>query len=219
MIHEELRPILDLTRRKALEMNSFDLSFDTLSQIPEFPLSDLKSFVPSTEDLVRLLLEYELEKFTDIVENNDLLDKNAIDAMMHVSVEISRKFNDIFPSLSPQIKLRYPAVYHEQFQKRLMVISEKIRINLGIGMGQGMYRSDLSAELISRLYLSRLIDIHNPDFFPLESFSFDVLFNQMFESLIRSIATPEGLKYFEKQLKINNLQPRSKKKTQQSVLH
>ena len=206
MIQEELAQILDLTRHKALEMNSFDLSFETLNQIPDFPIHVLKSYVASTEDLVRLLLEYELEKFTVIVENNDLLDKNAIDAMLHVSLEISRKFNNIFPSLSPQIKLRYPTVYHEQMQKRLDIISEKIRINLGLGMGQGMYRSDLSAELISRLYLSRLIDIHNPDFFPAESFSFNVLFNQMFESLIRSIATPEGLRYFEEQLRLKKLE-------------
>lgn len=200
MIHEDLRPILDLTRHKALEMNSLDLSFETLGQIRDFPIDELKLFAPTTQDLVRLLLEYELEKFTDITDNNELKDINAIDAMLHVSMEIARKFNDIFPSLSPQIKIKYPAVYHEQFQKRMIVVSEKIRLNMGIGINQGMYRSDLSAELISRLYLSRLIDIHNEDFFPAESFSFEVLFNQMFESLIRSIATPEGLDYFEKQL-------------------
>lgn len=200
MIHKDLRPILDLTRHKALEMNSLDLSFETLGQIRDFPIDELMLFAPTTQDLVRLLLEYELEKFTDITDNNELKDINAIDAMLHVSMEIARKFNDIFPSLSPQIKIKYPAVYHEQFQKRMIVVSEKIRLNMGIGINQGMYRSDLSAELISRLYLSRLIDIHNEDFFPAESFSFEVLFNQMFESLIRSIATPEGLDYFEKQL-------------------
>ncbi len=205
MIKEELRSLLDLIRSKALEMNSFDLSSETLGQIPDFPIEQLQQHVSSTEELVRLLLEYELEKFTVILENNDLLDKNAIDAMLLVSLEISRKFNHIFPSISPQIKQKYPAVYHQQFQKRMEVISEKIRINLSIGMSQGMYRGDLSAELISRLYLSRMIDIHNQDFFPAESFSFKVLFNQMFESLIRSIATPEGLSYFEHQKSLTDL--------------
>lgn len=205
MIKEEIRPLLDLIRSKALEMNSFDLSSDTLSQIPDFPIEQLQQYISSTEELVQLLLEYELEKFTDIIENNDLLDKNAIDAMLHVSLEISRKFNHIFPSISPQIKQKYPAVYHDQFQKRMEVISEKIRINLNIGMNQGMYRGDLSAELISRLYLSRMIDIHNQDFFPAASFSFKVLFNQMFESLIRSIATPEGLTYYEQQKSLTDL--------------
>ncbi len=202
MIQEALRPILDLTRHKAFEMNNLDLSYESLSRIPDFPLEQLKSFSPCTEDLVRLLLEHELEKFMIIVENDDLLDKNAIDAMLYVSQEISNKFNEIFPSLSPYIKIQYPAVYHEQFEKRMQLISEKIRINLALGMNQGLYRSDLSAELISRLYLSRLIDIHNQDFFPTETFSFDVLFNQMFESLIRSIATPDGLDYFESRLNL-----------------
>jgi len=64
-----------------------------------------------------------------------------------------------------------------------------------------MYREDLSVELVARLYISRLIDIHNPDFFPPARFSFSMLFDVMFESFIRSIAKIEGIKYFEEKIK------------------
>ncbi|MBW7847248.1 MAG: hypothetical protein H3C41_04090 [Bacteroidales bacterium] len=180
-------------------MNDFDFSLESLEQIPEFPFRLLKPHARTMDDLAKLLMEYESEKIKMIVDK-EFENENAIDAMLHVSKEIARQFDNIFPSLSPQIRSKFPALYHEQFQKRLEMVSERIRFNLQRGIAQGYYRSDLSVELISRLYLSRLIDIHNQDYFPPESFSFDVLFNQMFENLIRSIATPKGLAYFEKQL-------------------
>ncbi|MCK4361200.1 MAG: hypothetical protein KAV70_05605, partial [Bacteroidales bacterium] len=75
----------------------------------------------------------------------------------------------------------------------------KIKINLTKGINQGIYRDDLSIELIARLYISRLTDIHNPEFFPPEKFSFQTFFDVMFENFIRGIAKPEGIKYYEKQ--------------------
>ena len=64
-----------------------------------------------------------------------------------------------------------------------------------------MYRDDLSIELIARLYISRLIDLHNPDFFPPDKFSFATLFEVMFENFIRGISNEEGIKYYKKQKK------------------
>jgi hypothetical protein len=43
--------------------------------------------------------------------------------------------------------------------------------------------------------------MHNPDLFPPEKFSFETLFALMFEDLVRSIAKPEGIAYFEKKIK------------------
>jgi len=108
---------------------------------------------------------------------------------------------DISPSVTFVLKNHFPEIYQRHFIQRRDFIYEKIQINLSKGISQGMYRDDLSIELVARLYLSRLIDLHNPDFFPAEKFSFETIFNVMFENFIRSIAKPEGLTYFEKKKK------------------
>jgi len=72
-----------------------------------------------------------------------------------------------------------------------------MQLNIQKGIRQKMYRSDVSTELVSRLYISRLIDLHDPAIFPPEKFSFETLFNTMFDHFIRGIATPAGLKYYE----------------------
>jgi hypothetical protein len=64
------------------------------------------------------------------------------------------------------------------------------------GISQGMYRDDLSIELVARRYISRLLDIHDIETFPPEQFSFNTLFDQMFENFVMSIGTPKGIDYY-----------------------
>ena len=79
-------------------------------------------------------------------------------------------------------------------------IFEQIQLNIEKGIRDGMYRSDLTTELISRLYIRRLIDLHNPEYFP-EKFSFNNLFDAMFDNFVRGIGTKEGIQYYETQKK------------------
>ncbi|MDP3461955.1 MAG: hypothetical protein Q8S18_04100 [Bacteroidales bacterium] len=201
MIQEELRPILEQIRLKALEHGIKNLSLERMNSYEDIPLNVLKKYVSSNEELVEKTLELEREKFMEIFIEFDFEGMNAIDILMIVSKEVSKKFTEVSPSITHQLNELFPEIYHAHFEKRILFISDKIRINLTKGISQGMYRNDLSIELIARLYISRLIDIHNPDFFPPEEFSFKTLFDQMFESFVRSVATPEGLEYFEKQKK------------------
>jgi hypothetical protein len=197
MIQEELRPLLETIRRKALEMGVRNLSIEKLKNYPDIQWDILKKYIHSNDELVEKTLELEREKFAVIFLEFDFEGMNAIDILMIVSREMAEKFSELSPSITHELKDLFPEIYHSHFEKRIQFISDKIRINLTKGISQGMYRSDLSIELIARLYISRLIDLHNPDFFPPEAFSFSTLFNQMFESFIRSVGTTEGLAYYD----------------------
>lgn len=197
MIQEELRPILESIRRKALKHGIKNLSLDRIGNYDDIPVNVLMKYLQTNEELVEKTLELEREKFMEIFVEFNFEGMNAIDILMIVSKEVSKKFIEVSPSITHQLNDLFPEIYHSHVEKRIQFISDKIRINLTKGISQGMYRSDLSIELIARLYISRLIDIHNPDYFPPEEFSFKTLFDQMFESFVRSVATPEGLAYYD----------------------
>lgn len=160
-------------------------------------IEELQKFFIDDEDLITKLLDFERQSFAAIFEKHNFNGENAIDIMMTVSKELSEKYKYISPSYSIEMEEFSPEIYADHLQKRRNFIFEKIQINLQKGISQAMYRSDLSIELISRLYLSRLTDMQNPAFFPPEKFSYEVLFELMFDNLIRSIATSEGLKYYK----------------------
>ncbi len=198
----ELVEILKEVRSILINKGSKHLNLESVAHKSSYSFEQLKRHFNDDVDLISQLLEFERHGFREIFDGKMISEGvNAIDIMMFVGKELSDKYDYITPSYSSEIKKYYPDIYEKHFQSRTEFIFEKIRINLTKGISQGMYRSDLSIELISRLYISRLWDIHNEDFFPPEKFSFETLYEFMFDNLIRSITTEEGLKYYKNKIR------------------
>ncbi len=178
-----------------------NITLKELAKKTGIPLETIHKYVATEEELVEKVLEFERGNFEVIFDVHDFEGVNAIDILITVSKEMVQKFKNLSPAVTFALKNYYPEIYQRHLAFRRDFIYEKIKINLTKGINQGMYRDDLSIELIARLYIARLIDLHNPDFFPPEQFSFETLFNVMFDSFVRSIAKPEGLVYFEKKKK------------------
>ena len=194
MIMESVR---DLMKEKGVRGYRFEDIYQKINISKE----EFFKYIDDEADLVKKALDFERDNFKKIFDEYDFDGVNAIDILMTVSREMSSNFKNLNPSLTFDLKKYYPEIYQEHFQQRIDFIFDQIKINITKGINQGMYREDLSIELVARLYISRLIDIHNPDFFPPERFSFSMLFEVMFENFIRSIAKTEGIKYFEEKIK------------------
>jgi AcrR family transcriptional regulator len=201
-MEKSLIEILEKVRDLFYKYGVRSMSMDDISHEVGISRKKLHDFFISKNNLVEKLLDLEREHF-EIIFNTDRFDGevNAIDILLMVSKEVSNKFTDISPSMTFDLKKYYPAIYHKHVEERIEFIFEKIRINLVKGINQGVYRDDLSVELVSRLYIRRLMDLHNPEFFPADKFSFQTLFDVMFDNFIRGIANEKGIEYYEKQKK------------------
>lgn len=198
---DQLKKILSSIRMIALEDGIDSISVSTICNKLNISKKTLYHYIKDENDLVAKVLEFERAGFSVIFDEYDFEGMNAIDILMIVSKEIASKYYDVTPAISVLLKEKYPEIYQEHFQIRSDFVFTKIKINLQKGISQGMYRNDLSIELIARLYMSRIVDVHNEDIFPSNQFSFSTLFDVLFESFVRSIATPEGLEYFERKKK------------------
>jgi len=200
-MEDRLKPILSKIRKLALEEGIENLSIQSICDRLSISRDELLTLVKDEQDLASKVLEFERDSFKAIFDEYDFEGMNAIDILMIVSREMASRYYDLTPAISRLLKQRFPEIYQDHFQKRVDYIFGKIQINLQKGISQGMYRPDLSIELIARLYLSRVIDVHNEDIFPSSQFNFQTIFEVMFESFVRSVATPEGLNYFETRMK------------------
>lgn len=183
---------------------SHEFTFQNLANELNLPADDLERAFGTEAGLVEEILNYEQQSLEDIFSDFDFTGTNAIDGLLVVSKEISNKLVDILPSITFDLRSRFSEVRQKFVEKRISFVNTKIKSNFELGMTQGMYRPDLSAELVSRIYISRLIDLHNPDFFPNETISFSVLFDVMFDTFIRGICTDEGKTYYEKKIRRMN---------------
>jgi len=200
-MNQEFDKIIEKIRAYPFDEGIGKLTIKELCERIDVPEKTIYKYVKDESELVRKVLEFERESFKVIFDVHNFEGVNAIDILLTVSKEMAMKFRNLSPALTFDLKKYYPNIYQEHINARIEFIFMKIQINLEKGIRQGIYRDDLSIELISRLYISRLIDIHDPNFFPPEKYSFEMLFNVMFDSFVRSIAKPEGLDYYEKKKK------------------
>lgn len=197
--------LLGRIRQIALDTGVERVTVDRLCLKLGISKDTLFTYFQDEKDLMAKVLEYEREQFALLLSEANFEGKNAIDVLLTVSVDMANKFDLISPRVTSGLSKYYPKIYEEHIDERMKYIFDKIKLNLMQGIDEGVYRSDLHPELISRLYISRLVDVMNPELFPRSEFSFDVVFNQMIEIFLRGITTDKGLDYFMKKRHIVKL--------------
>lgn len=194
----QLQSILSDTREFILKSGIRQLNTANLARHLDLDENDLLQWFPTQDSLVEKVLEFERSSFKSIFDENNFEETNAIEILMIVSKEMSTRFLELAPSVTSDLEALYPEVYRYHIEQRIEFIFMKMKINIEKGIRQGIYREDLSIELLARLYISRLIDLHNPAFFPPEKFSFKVLYDVMIDNFIRGIANDDGLQHYKK---------------------
>ncbi len=194
-------PLVEDVRKLLSGYKSNEFTFQNLAKELNLPIETLVNTFGSEAGLVEEILNFEQQNLESVFSKFDFEGTNSIDDLLVVSKEINDKFDFILPSITFDLQSRFPEVRQKFVEKRISFVNAKIKSNFEFGMQQGMYRHDLSTELVARIYMSRLIDMHNPDFFPNETISFPVLFDVMFDTFIRGICTEEGKNYYEKKIK------------------
>jgi hypothetical protein len=194
-------PLVEDIRKHISAYQPEEFSLNKLAQDLQQPLDSLIESFGNEAGLVEEVLDFEQKSLEAIFTNFDFGNVNAIDGLLFVSKEISKKFSDIAPSFNFDLRKYYPEARQNFFDKRVKFVFDKIRKNIEQGIQQDLYRQDLSTELVSRIYISRLIDLHNPDFFPNDEICFNTLFDVMFDTFIRGICNEAGIKYYEKKIK------------------
>lgn len=160
-------------------------------------LGELKKNFTDRQDMVKTILEYERKCFEDIFNEYNFEGWNAIDIMLIVSNEISNRFFEVSPAITITLSKVFPEIFEEHLQLRSDFIFEKIKINIEKGMEQGMYKKDVSSEMIARMYIAKLNDIHNPEIYPPEGFTFATIFTTLIDNVVKNITNEEGRAYYK----------------------
>ncbi|MGL5684099.1 MAG: hypothetical protein ACRDDZ_13765 [Marinifilaceae bacterium] len=167
--------------------------------------NDMKNFFNDREEIATKVLLYERSKFEEIFNEYCFEGWNAIDIFLIVSNEIDKHFFEVSPSYTINLASDFPEVFEQHMRLRSDFIYDKIKINIEKGMEQGMYIKDVSSEMIARMYISKLNDIHNPDIYPAEGFTFSTIFSNLIDNVIKSITNDEGKMYYKQRKQLYSI--------------
>ncbi|PVX50789.1 TetR family transcriptional regulator [Balneicella halophila] len=151
----------------------------------------------SLSNLVEQLLAYERASFEQIFKDTDFENMNAIDILLIVGQEINKRFHYLSPGTTLGLKKQFPTIYEKHIQERLAYIYDKVKKNIEKGIAQKIYKKDISVEMMARLYISKLNEIHDPEIYPASEFTFSTVFSRLIDQFIRTNANEDGLQYYK----------------------
>lgn len=157
----------------------------------------LYQFVENKDDLITRSLDYLIQKTTIVeIEKNENL--NAIDVLLEISRIVRAETVEINPVVKFDLYKYYPAIYYSTLSKKREMIYHDLLANYKKGVHQGLYRGDIDIDLVAKLYIKNLMEMHDPEYInaPLSK-----IFHVMFDTHIRSIVNKEGLEYYELKIK------------------
>lgn len=182
------------------------LSMDDISREIGVSKKTIYQYVSNKAELIEKILDW-------VTANNICLkpetsgDANAIDDLLSFSLTIQEETNESTPAILFDLQKYYPDVFKRFSVKKNELVFDHLKRNMLKGIEQGYYRTDLDVDLVSHLYVKKLIDTHDIDFINEHHLSFSRVFEVMFDNHIRGISNEKGLAYFEsKKMKttINN---------------
>lgn len=145
-------------------------------------------------ELLLVCLEEEEKERNERLEQYYLQRKNVIDLLLRVHMDILRFMREASPAYFFDMERHYPKVY-DRYAREREVHKQAMVDLLREGIGEGVIRDDINMEIVATLLSLQFELLKNADRIFNSKYTFTEIFETIFKSFIRGIATPEGIKF------------------------
>lgn len=162
----------------------------------------LYKYVKDKEDLVRKAMNLHCDLEDEAIEKICAAGYNAIEETFEMTRFIHGMLKNVHPSIMFDMEKYHPAVMRDMMENRNEQIMNCITGNLEKGIKEGLYREDLSPEIISRAYIAMVNALMKGESFPVNgNISIAQVYLEIVRYHIRGIASKKGLDYLSKRVK------------------
>lgn len=138
-----------------------------------------------------LLLDHEcvMEGMDDIFERN----LNAIEELLEIGRYMVKTLGSIHPSIFFDLRKYHPNALKKSQTHKYDAMRKRIVDNLNTGMEEGVYRDNLTPDILSRLHMGTIDMVMSGEVIPATEFRVDEVYSEFFRYHIRGIASKKGL--------------------------
>lgn len=133
---------------------------------------------------------------------------NAIDESLEIKKWVLDMIQNIHPSVAYDIEKFHPAVSKRMKTSRHENVYRSIYQNIVKGQKEGLYRSDINADILAKLYIGRMESIFDQELFPSTTYNVSDVYMEWFIYHIHGMATSKGLQLLENNFKNNKTKTR-----------
>jgi TetR/AcrR family transcriptional regulator, cholesterol catabolism regulator len=200
-MNNDLKNILLKVRELYVKYGIKSITMDDVAQELGISKKTLYQFVTDKDDLVGKFIDFEIATRQEEICKCFRIGFNAIEELLEISMFMNKMMRAQNPATEHDLRKYYPHHYQNIVKVRRERMYEYILLNLNKGKKEGLYRDDMDAAVIAKLYLSRTENIHFNELFTVEEFTSTKLFKELLNYHVRGIATAEGLIVLEKKIK------------------
>lgn len=198
-MNSETLKILEKATELFFSLGIKSVSMDDLARHLGISKKTLYQSIENKEDLISKALFAHIEGSSKQIEeifNNP--NNNAIDVLTKVASVNSQILRKINPAAIYDLKKYYHNIWKKLQEHEETYISEMIERNIKEGIEQGLYRDNINVSIITKLYASQIDFLTDQEKFPQEQFSISKVYIEFIRYHIYGIASPKGIKYFNK---------------------
>ena len=126
--------------------------------------------------------------------------RDAVDEILRIARYVINMLRELSPTTVYDLKKYYRKTWNHIESVHQAHIQDLISSNLQRGMNEGLYRSDLDPDIITKLYIGTSFLVADDELFPVDQYRMSELFQEFIHYHIRGIASPGGLTLLEKYL-------------------
>ena len=189
--------IIEKALRVFMRQGIKSVNMDDMSKALGISKKTLYLFVKDKEELVEKATDLFGQKEIEAIKEISAQKVNAIDESLLIKKWVLSILENVHPAVAFDLEKYYPAVSRKMQENRRKVVYKSIFNNIIKGQKEGLYRKDISPEIISRIYIGRMEMLLDPNVFPPQQFHMSDVYLESFHYHIRGIASEKGLKILE----------------------
>lgn len=119
--------------------------------------------------------------------------ENAIEELLEIYRSIIKILGSIHPSIFFDLQKYHPNALKLVKNHKDETIRQRVVANMEKGMAEGVYRGNLTPDIVSRIHMATMDLIMSGELVPLTDYKMEEVFSEFFRYDVRGIASEKGL--------------------------
>ncbi len=160
----------------------------------------LYQYVENKTDLVSKIMMAHIAEEKKMMEEVQASSGDAIEEMLKVGRYAIQQLRKLSPTLVYDLQKYYRDIWLLLQKLHRGHGQQMIRENIERGKTQGVYRKDVNAEILAKMYVMSSFSLVDEELFPLKEFNKEKLFMEFIRYHIHGIASEKGLELYKKHI-------------------
>lgn len=200
VMDEKRLEILERASTVYMRLGIKSVTMDDLARELGISKKTIYKYFDDKSDLVRSIVTMKTEMDQAICMNCVNQSGNAIDDLIQVSKLIAEHIGNVNPTVFHDMRKYHSDAWQLMENHRWDFVLSMIVGNIEKGKEEGLFRDDLNAEVIGRVYVSSIDTLFNTDIFPWPKFTFQEVYSEVIRYHIKGLVNDNGLEYLRQKI-------------------